>query len=152
MLASQILHALQNCPFKKFFRGIFASDTVPSNLKDGYFIIVNTDKSSGGGKHWFTIVRRQNVIECFDSLGVNDAKKSYLLTNLKFKNVQYLKFNSTPIQPLMSVLCGQYVLYFLYERYVNFDIDFDALINEVFFYDVNKNDRKVIEFFEEFYV
>ncbi|MBM3938637.1 MAG: hypothetical protein FJ333_08315 [Sphingomonadales bacterium] len=150
MFASEILNALQNSVFKNFFYGICAADTIPKNLKENHFIIVNTDKSTGEGKHWYAIVRRQNVVECFDSLGVNEEKKNNLISKINFRNVEFLTFNTTTLQPAISLLCGQYVLFFLFERYLNLDMDFHSLLNEIFDDDQSKNDENVKQFYKDF--
>lgn len=146
MLANEILRALQSLKFKSKFSGIFAADTVPRNLKSDHFIIVNTDISTGHGIHWYAIVRLGKVIECFDSLGIKEDQKNFICTHFNFPGIRYISFNTTQVQPLSSILCGQFVLYFLYERYHNLDLDFDDLLNSIFDNNLQKNDDTVSNF------
>ncbi|MBM3938634.1 MAG: hypothetical protein FJ333_08300 [Sphingomonadales bacterium] len=132
--------------FKTQFEGIFSYDTIPKHFKNRNFIIVNTDISSGPGKHWFCIVKNNGMIECFDSLGVTTAKQSFLRNHFAIRGITHVTFNVTPVQPLDSTLCGQFVLYFLFERYHNLDMTFDDLLNDIFTLDLERNNTQIIEF------
>ncbi|MBM3938369.1 MAG: hypothetical protein FJ333_06915 [Sphingomonadales bacterium] len=150
MKSTEIVAALEKFPFKKFFGGIFPSDKVPTTLKKNYFWIINTDVSNGPGKHWYCILRLGSVLECFDSLGVSEAQKCFLCTHFKTKSITHISFNHTQIQPFSSSLCGQYVLFYLFERYHNVDLDFDSLLNECFVECTEKNDEAVKLFIQDF--
>lgn len=146
MLATELINIIQNNFFKKFFNGIFSADNLPTKLKNNHFIIVNTDVHSGPGKHWYAVVRRDDTIECFDSIGVTEEQKQFLSSHFNFKGISHLTFNTSQLQPLSSTLCGQYALYFLFERYHNFDWDFDDLLNEMFSENLDKNAQVVSKF------
>jgi len=132
MLASEILSHLQSFPFKIHFGGIFSSDSIPKNLRNKHFLIVNTDVKSGPGKHWYTVLRLNDSIECFDSLGIQEDKKVFICNHFSFRGIRSITYNTTQVQPSSSILCGQYVLFFLFERYHNLDLNFDDLVNEIF--------------------
>ena len=150
MLASEIISKLEKTIFKKYFAGIFSRDNIPRNLKDKHFIILNTDIKSGVGLHWYTVVRVNDLIECFDSLGIRDDQKNFICSNFNFKGISHVTFNTTQIQPSFSTLCGQYVLFYLFERYHNLDLEFDELVNIIFSEQLSKNDETVVTFMNEF--
>lgn len=51
--------------------------------------------------------------------------------------------------PPSSDMCGHYVVYWLTERYRNFDLDFTQFCNVLDFdADVNKNDKLVMDYIE----
>lgn len=146
MLANEILAHIERCFFKDTFVGIFASDNLPKRLKNYGFMIVNTDVKTGPGKHWYVIVRYGNVLECFDSLGVKPERKEFLYSHFRFRGLKYITYNTTPVQPITSTHCGEFVLYYLFERFHNLDYDFDDLLNEIFTEEQNKNDEVVLSY------
>ena len=151
MLLSELLDCLAKLPFKNHFCGIFAANTIPRHLKNGHFMIINTDESTGKGKHWYAIVRLNNLIECFDSLGIaNPDKKEFITKHFKSRGINSFTFNTTQLQPSMSVVCGQYVLYYLFERYFNIDMNFDDLLNEIFSENLESNEMVVQKFVTDF--
>jgi len=150
MLATELAENIKIHFFKSHFGGIYATDNLPKQLKNNTFIIVNTDVQSGPGKHWFTVLRRGTLLECFDSLGVSDVQSTFLSKSFNFKGLSNITFNTTQLQPSTSSLCGQYVLYFLFERFNNMDWDFDDLLNEVFSSNRDKNEMDVVKFMSNF--
>ena len=151
MLGNELVAALQQCFFKTYFAGIFSSNNIPKRLKNKHFLVINTDIRSGPGKHWIAVVRLNGSIECFDSLGVNNDKKDFILNHFKFSGASQITYNINQLQPSISALCGQYVLYYLFERYHNLDMDFDELVNEIFTDNVMKNDETVVNFMNEYF-
>ncbi|GFX27461.1 uncharacterized protein TNCV_4904381 [Trichonephila clavipes] len=53
---------------RTFFRGVYASDSIPI-LKKKSTIVVNLDASSQPGSHWLAFYHENNCIEFFDSYG-----------------------------------------------------------------------------------
>jgi len=151
MFANDIVSAIKHTHFKSRFSGIFARDTVPKNLKDYHFIIVNRDLHSEKGSHWFCVVRLKNTVEIFDSLGAKASDKLYFLQTFNFRGITKIIYNVTQVQPDYSALCGQYCLAFLMERYHNMDMDYDDVINEFLTADVSKNDFIVKQCMHDFY-
>jgi len=94
MLSSEFLPKLSFYPkIQEKLQGIYASDNLPKRIKKGNFIICNTDNSKGVGQHWYCVVKlNPSVLECFDSLGINEAKKSFLKTNFHLQYVSKIKF------------------------------------------------------------
>jgi len=150
MLSTQISSKIEHFPFKKYFSGIFAIDKIPRVLKNYHFIVVNTDISSGPGKHWFCIVRLHNVIEIFDSLGLPDVNKQLFISHFNVRGISYISFNHTRLQPLTSSLCGEYVLNFLFERYHNLDLTFDDLVNECYSDQTKVNEDAIVLFIQKY--
>ena len=142
MISTEIKLFFERYPsLKKFFLGTFSIDTVPKVIPLNHFLICNTDTSSGSGLHWFALFRfSKQDLECFDSLGISQEKKD-LLTSLNFKGVSNLVFNVTQVQPNESISCGQFAVYFLFERLHNLDFSFHELLNELFVDNLIKNEE-----------
>jgi hypothetical protein len=133
---------------KNHFIGVFSIDTLPKVIKYRKFCICNTDVQSGNGKHWICFVRTcKNSIELFDSLGIDDEKKSLISRFCKFK-VNEIVFNETQFQANFTSTCGLFVLYFIFERLFNLDFSFDEILNDIFDEDLMKNEEKVTQFCE----
>ena len=135
----------------KLFDGVYSFDKIPTKLRVNHFIICNTDNSTGSGKHWFCIYRvRQQLLECFDSLGINtDIKKSQLIKACNFKGALNVIVNNTSIQSPLTDTCGKFCLMFIIERLHNPDLNFDQLLNESFSDDCNENEKAVNAFFDD---
>jgi hypothetical protein len=147
MHSSEFEKKFESTPIlKNHFVGVFSIDTIPKTLKYRKFCICNTDLQTGSGKHWICFVRNhKHSIELFDSLGIDEEKKSLIKKYCKF-NTKEIIFNETQFQANFSDTCGLFVLYFLYERFFNLDISFEDLINDIFVEDVVENEKKVKEF------
>ena len=96
------------------FVGVFSSDAMPSFLKPGQLLVVNTDCVCKPGRHWLGIyVRGKNQMEVFDSYGRNLKNYPFLLR----PRYSYLR-NSHQLQSELTAVCGQWtVLYCLYKQY-----------------------------------
>ena len=135
---------------KKCFEGIFSADNLPRFIKKNHFIICNTDVLSGNGKHWYCVLKiDSSTLECFDSLGVNNEKKTFLTDNFKQRYVSKIKFNVTQVQSSETATCGLFVLYFLVHRFHNKDLGFTDLLNEIFVASLEENERSVNLFASE---
>ena len=134
MQGFEFLEYFNYFPFlKKHFKGVFAIDTLPKKLKYREFCICNTDSSNGTGIHWFCFLRNsKKTVECFDSLGILAEKKNILINHCKFQGVSELELNETQFQRNDSDTCGLFVIYFLFERMHNLDLNFDTLLSEIF--------------------
>ena len=69
--------------------------------------------SVGPGTHWVVMNIKKNIIEYFDSFGLNCPEEVIEVSSRL--GVNYL-YNSTQYQDLMSVLWGYYCLYDMSER------------------------------------
>ena len=150
MQGSELNTCLENFPIlKKHYLGIFAINTLPKFIKFRQFLICNTDRSSGPGKHWFAFLRNsKSTIECFDSLGVNTDKKINLQRYCNFRGVSEVEFNETIFQSNDSNTCGLFTLYYVIERMHNLDLSFQELLEDIFD-DKNHelNEQKVLKFY-----
>ena len=154
MESSEFVSYLSKFPsILKLFDGVYSFDKIPSKIKINHFIICNTDKSTGSGKHWFCFYRvNKNLIECFDSLGINDnEKKHQLITACKFTHAVTLKLNNTQIQSSSTNTCGKFCLMFIVERLHNPDLDFEELMNYTFTDNEVENEKILDEFFIEIF-
>ena len=148
MESPEFSEKLSNFPeIKKYFEGIFSADNLPKKIKKNCFIICNTDVSTGPGKHWYCIVKLSStILQCFDSLGIDNTKKNFIVSNLKQKGIEQIKFNVTQVQSSESDTCGLFVLYFLIQRYHNKDLSFNELMNEIFVLSQTENEKLVNNF------
>ena len=148
MESPEFSEKLSNFPeIKKYFEGIFSADNLPKKIKKNCFIICNTDVSTGPGKHWYCIVKLSStILQCFDSLGIDNTKKNFIVSNLRQKGIQQIKFNVTQVQSSESDTCGLFVLYFLIQRYHNKDLSFNELMNEIFVFSQTENEKLVNSF------
>ena len=101
---------------REVFRGVISRDQIALIDESGYYI-VNLNDSTQPGSHWVVInVKPNEVIEYFDSFGLNAPNEVVELSNSL--GVNYI-YNSTQYQDLKSVLCGYWCLYFVNESRKN---------------------------------
>ena len=114
MRGFEIKNILLNHQHTKYiFGGIFPIDLLPVRpiMQKPKLFIINTDISTGPGKHWVLIYFHPNgVASYFDSYGL-PPYNSLLLTFLKQNSVRYI-YNNTTIQGGLSTNCGQFCIYF----------------------------------------
>lgn len=115
MLGSEITSIIKkDLKLKNYFRGVFASDTLPTSLERGktHAIVVNLDKISQPGSHWCAIFIASNgYCIYFDPLGIPPFVPSIL--SFIEKNSTFYQWNDMIIQSLLSYTCGFYVIFFL---------------------------------------
>ena len=90
----------------------------------------------------------KTCIELFDSLGIDEEKKSLITRFAKF-NVNEIIFNETQFQSNTSSTCGLFVLYFIFERFFNLDVTFEDLLIDIFDINLAKNEETVKDFCEQ---
>ena len=148
MDSSEFSEKLSNFPeIKNNFEGVYSADNLPKKIKKNCFIICNTDLRAGPGKHWYCVVKLSTTtLECFDSLGIDNAKKLFISSNLRQKSISQIKFNVTQVQSSDSDTCGLFVLYFLIQRYHNKDLSFNELMNDIFVFSQTENEKLVNNF------
>ena len=150
MQGNELLEYLSIFPnFKTHFKGLFSIDTLPKSVGFRKFLISNTDVENGKGKHWISFFQaNKNLIEVFDSLGIDDNKKILLSKYCNFRQKQ-LVFNTSAFQDSSSSTCGQFVIYYCVERMFNLDLSFNDFLELIFEDDVKENERLVSEFCTE---
>ncbi|GFY22116.1 uncharacterized protein TNCV_3297601 [Trichonephila clavipes] len=115
MDGNQIQFILSHDPVTApFFRGVYASDTIPI-LKKKSTIVVNLDASSQPRSHWLAFYHENNCIEFFDSYGYpleyyGEGFRDFVP---KFSTVSW---NCIPFQSPTSNVCGAYCIYFIFKR------------------------------------
>jgi hypothetical protein len=150
MQGSEFVEYLKNfANILPFYKGVYSINTLPQTLKIHNFVFCNTATSNSKGEHWFCVVKtKKNELELFDSLGVNENKEDFYLTNLKFKE-KHLTFNQTQFQENSSETCGLFCLYFIVHYLYNYELSFDDLLEAIFVTDCSKNESLVKQFFDE---
>ena len=110
----------QNKFTKKYFRGIFALDTLPRKAKQPTILISNSDRAHLPGIHWVGIYipgknAENQAPEFFDSYGREPTKPEFLdfLTSIETKKVL---FNPMQIQSNGSSSCGQITCLYLLHK------------------------------------
>jgi len=148
MISSEFTVKLNNYPYlQNKLQGIYSADNLPKKIKTGHFIICNTDISTGIGKHWYCLLKlNPSILECFDSLGINEEKKLFLRTTFNNSKILKITYNVTQVQSSHSDTCGYYVLYFVVNRFYNQDLSFSKLLNEIFVASELENEKLVSKF------
>ena len=67
--------------------------------------------------------------------------------NFQRHGIKELLFNTSRVQDISTSTCGEFVLYFLFQRMHNLDLDYETLLNEIFCSDPAVNERKVKKYF-----
>ena len=137
---------LEWCQYLKIpIKNVLSRDqTVPHNHKLGLFIY-NLEPSYISGSHWVATYVRDNVINYFDSFGMQPFQE--LVNHAKRNNLTLLHQNQQ-IQNLYTTTCGYFCLYFLNEMHKGNDTNgdyFDLL--QVFSFDTNKNEKFIENYF-----
>ena len=127
-----------NIPIKNV---LSRDQTVPHNHKLGLFIY-NLEPSYMNGSHWIATYVRDNVINYFDSFGIQPFQE--LVDHAKRKNLTLLHQNQQ-LQNLYTTTCGYFCLYFLNEMHKHGDY-FNLL--QVFSFDTNKNEKFIENYFK----
>ena len=107
---------LHNTSTKQYFGGIYSVDTLPVVIhKKPTLIVMNTDVSTGPGKHGVAIyVSKDGYCEFFDSAGNNPAvygMEDFLICY----GPRYI-YNSIRLQDYDSETYGHFVLYYAFKR------------------------------------
>ena len=89
--------------------GVFSRDKISDKHKTGSYVIYFDDRV-GSGTHLVVMNIRKDIIECFDSFGLNCPEQVINVSNRL--NVNYV-YNSTQYQGLLSVLCSYICLYYM---------------------------------------
>ena len=127
----------------KSFRGVISRDQITSIDKSGYYI-VNLNDSTQPGSHWVTIRLKPNLIEYFDSFGLNAPMELVYLSDKLRLNYLY---NSTQYQDLESVLCGYYCLYYVNESQKG--RSYYDILKPFSHTDTKFNERLIVEYFKK---
>lgn len=115
----QLTSLARSCPLtSKYFRGVYASDTLPPKPSPNSTYICNLDSSDMPGSHWVSFYvppGQSKAIEYFDPYGL-DALPHFERHFLGSSAKDFYTYNTRTIQNLSSTVCGQYALYFIWRR------------------------------------
>ena len=98
------------------FKGVYALDEIV-HIKQKSFpsaYVFNLDPSYKPGSHWVAVyINRKGPTEYFDSFGHPPQReiKDFLSTYPENWN-----YNHVPVQELYSTTCGQFVVFYIYQR------------------------------------
>ncbi len=90
--------------------GIYMKDEIPTDLKEGNYII-NLQNSYENGSHWTCFIKDKNNIYYYDSFGVVPPQNIY---NISVKNSLNLYYIDKHDQNIDSTSCGYWVIAFLF--------------------------------------
>ena len=88
---------------------LFSLDQMSNKHNTGDYVI-DLEDSLGSGTHWVVMNIRRDIIEYFDSLGLDCLEEAIRVSN------RLNLYNSTKYQDLLSVLCGYYCLHYMNEH------------------------------------
>ena len=116
---------INKCKHLKYkFAGVYAADNFSPNLKNGNFIIVNSNKATQMGTHWLLLCNRNNKYLFADPHGLPLNNYPHVRDRLSFADLGVTEIIQAPLQNLNSNLCGLYCIYIAH--YV-FDADFPII-------------------------
>lgn len=131
---------MNNLQLQSILRGYPVRICSVDNVKKERFVIANTDKSGGPGKHWVAFYFNESGHdEFFDSLG--NTAEYYNFGHVLRK--PYLR-NRNRLQDFGSDTCGQYCIYYVVCRYVGMSLK--DIVNTFSVRDLEMNDRFVRTF------
>ncbi len=97
----------------KEFNGVVAADRLtPTN---GYFI-VNVDEQDKPGSHWVCIYFNDDCCELWDPAGNPASKYHQCWEDMMLSHSKRYKYNSRAVQDPLTSTCGQFTLYYLFNR------------------------------------
>ena len=117
----------------KFHIDVISYDEIPQYVKKPSLYVINTDHSSGPGKHWVCIFVDELKMEYFDSLGDEPVELHDFLSSQKKPYI----YNVRRIQSLTSNVCGAYCILYCYFRSRGYDLEY---FMNMFSEDVDAND------------
>ena len=126
---------------KRYFIGVFSSDTLPLNIKIyPCSLVCNTDRQGKPGTHWQAMFfPNAYTCEFFDSFA-NPPKGEIQKFVSQYPNII---INNKPLQLHIETSCGPHVLYFLIKRSMGYS--FQSIIRTL-------NNIKYKDAFVKFYI
>ena len=108
---SQQLNDISKTLLKDKFKGVFASDQIPTLTVLKPYAIINVDKSNQPGSHWLAMVRVRNKSYVYDSFG-RDVKKLIPSINKSIKNIHNIDTKDAE-QKISQNSCGARCIAFI---------------------------------------
>lgn len=139
---SNTLRCIINCDpiLSEQVVGIFSADKIPKNVVSfPSGLIINSDKSSGPGKHWLAMyLKSEFEIEFFDSYGYPISYYFKQIPDIiKWSYSSKIRHNVKRLQSYDTNVCGHYCIYYLMYRCRG--VSMDNIVEE-FSNDFNVND------------
>jgi hypothetical protein len=109
---------------KPFFRGIYASDSLPIRVTEfPSALVCNTDPVKEKGSHWIAFWFK-NGTECefYDSFGKLPEDYDIQLRSFIDRNSFACVYNDVQVQSNSASTCGFHVLFYLYRRAQGFSM------------------------------
>lgn len=124
---------------------VCASDELQNITSDQFIIICNNEPSFKPGLHWLAFFKskHQNVVEFFDSFGLNIEMYGYDFSNFVIRYGGSYKSCELQLQSNKTSLCGQFCLYFILNRFSG--ISYQTILN-TFSKNLKNNDNIVTNF------
>ena len=142
------LSQLANQFFNDDFRGVFASNELPNNINCAHrqTLIINTDTNNLPGTHWVALIiyPRASYAEYFDSFG--QPPPNHIKYWLSRHIPNRIWYNPYHVQPIYSILCGYYCIYFLFHRISISLLPNDFIKRHFEIFILSENDRSVKNF------
>jgi len=117
--------------------GIYMKDELPSDLKEGNYII-NLQNHDENGSHWTCFIKDKNNIYYYDSFGVIFPENQY---SIFIKNADNIYYNVSDDQNIDSTSCGWWCISFLY--FMN--TTKGPMLNNMKKFDKKFNNKKTID-------
>ena len=106
----------------KVFKGVYASDELPTRASTDSLFVCNTDPSDRPGTHWIVIyIDDKRKTDYFDTFGMAPTVKE--IERFLNDNSAEWKFNSEPVQEITSNACGHHCIFFAVHRCIGFDMN-----------------------------
>ena len=111
------------------FAGVYAKDTLPMvpRRKKPCAYVVNTAaiESGSGGDHWICLyIPKNGPGEYFDSYGQQPIPEF-----IRFMNCEHYIYQTRVIQSPIATTCGQFCIYYIYNRAVSLKTMHDIISN-----------------------
>ena len=128
--------------------GFFSPEKIEfCQIKEGNFAIFFWESNFGCVGHWTAIFLNRGVYEYFDSLGESFVdKKEFLRLLLRTHSVIS---SDIRFQCQSTYSCGNFVLYFVYNRILNLLESYHIFLAKYFSLSCHKNEQTVRQFMEK---
>lgn len=149
MYGHEILKWFDSQPvFKDHLFGVCTWTSVPK-FQDNTYCIINTATDPSKTGHWLVCGQRNSTIEYFDSLGCSSRAQEFVIETCKDWPSFFFAYNTNRYQPLDSNHCGQFAIYFLFNRLMNIDLSLEEVLGRIFVKTPEANERLVLNFMRE---
>jgi len=140
----QIERALKSHPvIQKVFKGVYACNQIPTDMKGDGFMVINLDPSYKEGSHWVAICLNSKLGNIyFDSYGWKPTKRK-ILQLLEGREV---KWGTVQLQSDFTSTCGQWCCFFIWHMCHN--VTFEDML-DMFGNNQLQNDEIVNAFFHK---